>query len=52
MEALTEPWKPYRSIGKLTLTYVSLGEGRFQVQALTVFTGVYYMWRLAEEKAS
>lgn len=37
MEALTEPWKPYRSIGKPTLTYVSLGEGGFQVQALTSF---------------
>lgn len=47
MEALTEPWRPYRSIGKADLEKWILGRGIDDF-----YTGVYYMWRLAEEKAS
>lgn len=50
MQALTEPWRPYRSIGKPTFYWGEVDsrqrDWRFSC------TGVYYMWRLAEEKAS
>ncbi len=49
MEALTEPWRPYRSIGKPTFC----GEKRILGTGIDgFFTGVYYMWALAEEKAA
>lgn len=48
MEALTEQWRPYRSIGRPT----SSGEWLLGRGADDFYTGVYYMWRLAEEKAA
>ena len=48
MEALTEPWRPYRSIGRST----SSGEWLLGRGTDDFYTGVYYMWRLAEEKAA
>jgi hypothetical protein len=49
MEALTEPWRPYRSIGRPTFYGEKWILGR---NIDEFFTGVYYMWALAEEKAA
>ncbi|KAF8502181.1 DNA glycosylase [Russula emetica] len=50
MQALTEPWRPYRSIGRPTFC------GEMWILGRDIddffYTGVYYMWRLAEEKAA
>jgi len=50
MEALTEPWRPYRSIGRSTICGEKWILGRDVDDFF--YTGVYYMWALAEGKAA
>lgn len=45
MEELTEPWKPYRSLGECEIVF-SLSHFLISVSHVAV----YYMWALQEEK--